>query len=197
MIDLTSLKNIYFGLRHGESEANVSGIIAAGEVARSDYGLTMIGEKQVAESVTKAKKGGLLDLQTIILSSPLKRAYETAVVAAEALDIPIENIIVDERLREREFGIFEGQSHAAYREIIWPADLLQKESGHGVEKTDDVKNRVLELLEELEEKYANKNILLVSHGDTLQILETCFKNLSPSEHRSITHVENAEIRRYN
>lgn len=197
MVDLTSLKNIYFGLRHGESEANVSGIIAAGEMARNDYGLTEKGEMQVAESVTAAKTQGLLDIQTIILSSPLKRAYETAVVAAETLDIPVENIIVEERLREREFGIFEGQSHAAYREIIWPADLLQKESAHGVENTEDVRKRVLELIEELEEQYAGKSILLVSHGDTLQIFETCFRNISPSQHRSLQHIENAEIRRYN
>lgn len=197
MIDLTSLKNTYYGLRHGESEANVTGIIAAGEIALTDYGLTEQGEMQVAESVSAAKFAGTLDIQTIILSSPLKRAYETAVVAAETLDIPIENIILEERLREREFGIFEGQSHAAYKDIIWPADLLQKESVHGVENTEDVKLRVLDLLEELEEQYAGKNILLVSHGDTLQILQTCFENISPSQHRSLPHLINAEIRRYN
>lgn len=196
-MDLSNLKNTYFGLRHGESEANVAGLIVAGEQARVEYGLTEKGKKQVADAVTQAKEQGLLNNQTIILTSPLKRAYETAVEAANALGVPVENILTEERLRERSFGTFEGQSHDAYKEIIWPADILQKEHEHGVESTQDVRVRLLELVEELESKYEGENILFVSHGDTLQILETWFENLPSSHHRSLPHLQNAEIRQYN
>ena len=54
MIDLNSIKNTYVGLRHGESEANITGIIASGDIALTDFGLTELGKMQVAESVTKA-----------------------------------------------------------------------------------------------------------------------------------------------
>lgn len=201
MVNVNSLKNTYFGLRHGESEANVQEIIASGEVARTDYGLTEKGKNQVRESVVSAKNKYGLTSQTIILTSPLKRAKETAEIAAHILAILPENIILEkrleERLREREFGIFEGQSHKAYKDIIWPADLTKEEGMYGVESTVDVQKRVIDLIEELESKYQQKNILLASHGDTLQILETWFKNISPSEHRSLPHLVNAEIRKYN
>lgn len=196
-MDISHLHNIYFGLRHGESEANVIGIIAAGNIAREQYGLTQLGVDQVTTSVAQAQGQGLLGNNTIIVTSPLKRAYQTAVVTTKTLRIPAEDIIVDERLRERSFGKFEGESHSAYREIIWPADRLGQEGEHGVETTQDVKNRVLALIEELEEKFTNAHIVLVSHGDTLQILETCFEGISPREHRSLPHLGNGEIRKYN
>lgn len=197
MIDMSKLHNTYVGLRHGESEANVAGVIVAGERAHTEYGLTAKGKKQVGESVIEAKQQGLLGKQTIIVTSPLKRAYETAIQAAKVLEIPIEHIVIDDRLRERNFGVFEGKSHEAYKNIIWPADKLGQEDEHGVETTQAVKNRVLLLIETLEKKFTNVHILFVSHGDTLQILQTCFEGISPREHRSLSHLRNGEVRRYN
>lgn len=196
-MDIKKLKNTYFGIRHGESHANVQGLIAGGEMARNDYGLTDKGRQQVIDSAQAMKNKGILNDQTVILTSPLKRARETADIAAGVLGVSQDKIVQDERIRERHFGIFEGQSHDAYKKVIWPADLIQQESEHGVEKTEDVKKRLLELIEELEKKYSNRHILLASHGDTLQILETYFKDISPSQHRSLPPIQNAEIRQYN
>jgi len=197
MIDINQLKNTYFGIRHGQSHANVHGIIVAGEIARSEYGLTDLGKQQVRKGVEELKENGILNDHTIIVTSPLMRAKQTAEVAAEVLEVPQEHVIVDERLRERHFGVFEGKAHDAYKDVIWPADLAGTGSEHGVETTDIVLERLLELIEDLEQKYTNMNILLVSHGDTLQILETAFKNISSREHRSLVHLQNAEIRQYN
>lgn len=43
----------------------------------------------------------------------------------------------------------------------------------------------------------DKDILLISHGDTLQILQCGFKKVSPYKHRGLVHIEIAEIRRVN
>jgi broad specificity phosphatase PhoE len=37
--------------------------------------------------------------------------------------------------------------------------------------------------------------VLVSHGDTLQILQAAFLRMSPTRHRSLPGLETAEIRR--
>jgi broad specificity phosphatase PhoE len=37
-------------------------------------------------------------------------------------------------------------------------------------------------------------ILLISHGDMLQILRTLVTGISPHKHRSLTHHETAEIK---
>ena len=66
---------------------------------------------------------------------------------------------------------------------------------NSVESPRQVSNRVESLINDLEEKYSQKNILLVSHGDCLQIIKTLFENISPGRHRSLNHLNVAEIRK--
>merc|ERR1719414_343626 len=37
-------------------------------------------------------------------------------------------------------------------------------------------------------------VVLVSHGDALQLLQTAFQGVSPSEHRSLPHLHPGELR---
>jgi hypothetical protein len=37
-------------------------------------------------------------------------------------------------------------------------------------------------------------VILVAHGDVLQILQTAFEGVDPREHRSLPHLPNAELR---
>jgi probable phosphoglycerate mutase len=46
----------------------------------------------------------------------------------------------------------------------------------------------------LEQKYKNKKIILIAHGDALQILQSGFQKICSSKHRSLEHLETAEIR---
>ncbi|MGD1003317.1 MAG: histidine phosphatase family protein [Minisyncoccia bacterium] len=55
--------------------------------------------------------------------------------------------------------------------------------------------RVSGLIYDLEDRYVGKNILLVSHGDALQILQTFFENKPSSAHRELRHVQVAEVRK--
>ncbi len=54
--------------------------------------------------------------------------------------------------------------------------------------------RVTALVCEYEEKISAVTILLISHGDALQILQTAFSKQDASKHRRQLHLENAEIR---
>lgn len=47
---------------------------------------------------------------------------------------------------------------------------------------------------DLESAYNDKDILLVSHGDASQVLQTGFQKVDPRQHRSLQHLETAEIR---
>ena len=47
---------------------------------------------------------------------------------------------------------------------------------------------------DLERRYSGRDILLVSHGDTLQILRAGFLRMNPSQHRSLPELKTAEIR---
>jgi broad specificity phosphatase PhoE len=57
-----------------------------------------------------------------------------------------------------------------------------------------VLDRVTALVADLERRHAGRDILLVSHGDTLQILEAGFLRLDPSRHRRLSPLATAEIR---
>ena len=57
-----------------------------------------------------------------------------------------------------------------------------------------VLDRTTALIAELERRHSGRDVLLVSHGDTLQILEAGFLRIDPARHRTVPHLETAEIR---
>jgi broad specificity phosphatase PhoE len=151
--------------------------------------LTEKGEKQVRDSVSTAKGD-----DTIIISSPFSRCKRTAEIAAEVLGVNTA-IIFDDRLRERWFGNWERKGNDNY-EKVWEIDKV--DPNHKielVESAQDVQDRTASVVADCEKKYKGKKVLLVSHGDALQILQTWFRNVSPGKHRELTHLETAEIRK--
>ncbi len=188
--EITKLKNRYFILRHGESKVNIAKIILSDPTnGVPDYGLTDKGKKQVRNSVSK---NNILDGDTIIYSSDFKRAKETAEITKEILKT--EEIHLTKLLHERFFGNFEKTTNKNY-DVVWAHDA--KDPNHQFENVESVNNvldRTTKLILNLEKKYENKKILLVAHGDSLQILQTGFEMVCPSTHRGLTHLALAEIR---
>ena len=192
------LKNRYFIIRHGESNANVAEIILSHSECgmNKEFTLTKNGEKQVMNSAKKARLDGLLDDKIIIYSSPFSRCKKTAKITKEILGVK-DKIHFDDRLRERYFGDFEKTHNSNYQKV-WDIDISDPDhKKFNVESVLEVQDRTLSLIDDLEKKYDNKKFLLVSHGDTLQILQTGFLNKSPKEHRNLPHLKTAEIKELN
>jgi len=187
---LTIRKNHYYLMRHGESHANKNGlIISQPENALYDYGLTAKG----ADQVMKAALNTRLNRKTIIVSSDYKRALETAEIMHSVIDSQQE-IIISKHLRERDFGNFELSSHDNYQQV-WQHDLGKPDdSTNNVESVVNTLARSHQLLDELDEKFSDEQILLVGHGDVLQILLTHHHNINPRFHRSLSSIANADIR---
>jgi broad specificity phosphatase PhoE len=187
---LGSLRNRYFIMRHGQSKANLlKVIVSCPENDRNgDYGLSALGREQALKSAIASG----LPADTVIFSSDFSRARETAKIVREFLGAP--EVIVTAALRERRFGDWEGTDTANYREV-WAADETNGgHREHDVEPASAVLDRVTAFVAGLERHYAGRDILLVSHGDTLQILQAGFQGIEPAAHRSIAHLETAEIR---
>jgi len=189
---LVSLRNRYFVLRHGESEANVTQLIVGDpSVGIKGFGLTEKGLSQVIASIEQAT---FLDENCLIISSDFKRAKETAQCVSGLLKSKVQ-IDYDSGLRERFFGEFECTHTRNYKKV-WANDLRGIDLGdyYGVEPVSSVLERVLGVLLAQEESYEDKDILLVSHGDVLQILQTAFDRIEVSLHRDVQHLSTAEIR---
>ena len=64
-----------------------------------------------------------------------------------------------------------------------------------VESVTQVLDRGLACIRETETAHSGRTILLVSHGDILQILMTAFQGWPPHRHRELPHLDTAEIRK--
>jgi|SRR3989344_1664922 len=190
---LKKFKNRYFVIRHGESKANVAGILLSHpKEGTVGFGLSKKGKKQVKDSVLRNKRSTLLDSDIIIYSSDFLRAKETAEIAKKL--IGAKKINFHKNLRERYFGKLDKTALSNITRV-WEYDKMSANHKHSdVESPHEVLKRTIELINQLEKKYKNKKILLVSHGDVLQILYTHFLKKPVSQHRQIPHLETAEIR---
>jgi broad specificity phosphatase PhoE len=177
-------------MRHGQSKANIQNIIISHPQngVHQDYALSDLGREQALESAKKS----ILTKNTIIYASDFSRARETAEIVRKELGAP--KIHITEALRERHFGDWEKLDSANYHKV-WEFDKIDADHNlHNVESVRSVLDRATALIATLERQYSGQDILLVSHGDTLQILQTGFQKLDPTGHRSLTHLETAEIR---
>jgi broad specificity phosphatase PhoE len=184
------LANTYSIMRHGQSRANVARIIVSSieNDRRADYGLSELGRTQVLET---AQACGLPS-DTIICSSDFSRARQTAEIVRAWLDAA--QVDVAEALRERRFGEWEGTATDNYARV-WAADETDSaQVGGGVEPVAAVLDRTTAFIVDLERRYSGRDILLVSHGDTLQILQAGFLRMSPAGHRRLPALRTAEIR---
>jgi glucosyl-3-phosphoglycerate phosphatase len=187
---LDRLANRFSVMRHGQSKANAAGLIVSciDNDRRGDYGLTELGREQ---ALAAARRCGL-PRDTVICSSDFSRARQTAQIVRAHLGAA--EVISTEALRERCFGDWEGSATANYARV-WAADETGPgDAGGGVESAAAVLERTTALIADLERRYAGRDILLVSHGDPLQILQAGFLRIDPSRHRSLPALETAEIR---
>ncbi len=153
------MKTIYL-VRHAQSEYNEKGIFQG----KLDSDLTPNGYIQ-ARFTGKFFENKKID---IIFSSPQKRALKTAYSISDIIDRPI---IIDERIRELSFGIFEGKKF--FDMLIEHKDLMEKwlldpieNSLPTQEPTESFKERIESFLNHII-NIDQKNIIVVSHGGFL------------------------------
>lgn len=161
--------NKLFLIRHAEAENNVSEILSSWP-EKAEYHLTEKGKEQAKKMAEFLKKENI----DLIFSSPVTRTKETAEIIAKKLDI---EVIFNERLREIGYGDLEGKAYRDF-ERQYPRESRIEKTEHGIETGNQIKERLENFLEEINKKYKNKNIVVVSHGDPIQIFYGITQNLS-------------------
>jgi broad specificity phosphatase PhoE len=149
------MKHLYF-IRHGESEFNK----ASEWVGSTDSPLTEDGHSQAQKTGTELKNADIRF--DIIISSPLKRALETAKYVARATGYPEDKIVVKPQISERKFGTLEGRKDI--KEVTeYAANEAAIDRHDGVEKMQDLHARAEQFLEYLNSLDQYDNILVVGH----------------------------------
>ena len=128
----------------------------------------------------------------MLVSSDFLRAAETAEIIRSTL--ALESIQFDVRLRERYFGAWEGKCYLHYKDA-WEKDEINSDlEMNGAESANSVRLRLVELIHSLERRYAGRNVILVSHGDPLRLLQTAFLGLATENNGTVSYFDIAECR---
>ena len=167
--------NRYFVMRHGEAENTATETLSS---ALDTFGLTEKGKEDVRQGAAPLKAC----VPTRVFSSPVRRARETAELAASELGIPKESIVIDERLREFSFGEFEGKKLQEF--IAWRNNAAFDEPVEGGESYQDVKRRFGEFLYEIERTHTDECVLIVTHGCGLETLTAVAGGLNKEESKN-------------
>lgn len=185
------LTNITMGkiyiIRHGQSEDNIAGILGGNR----DSSLTELGMKQAESAASQILDKGI----SLIYSSPLRRALTTANIIAAILGI--KDIIPDERLRERDFGILTGKPYSDIEELA--SGIIQTEkiryflNAPQAESFPDTYLRGQEFIREIIDRHTDDNILIVTHGDIGQMIRAAYSKITWEEGLCMDYLENAKI----
>ncbi|MFB4285403.1 bifunctional RNase H/acid phosphatase [Nonomuraea sp. MTCD27] len=152
-------------LRHGETELSLERRFSG----RGDAELTPNGLAQASAAAARLSRDPYrLD---VILTSPLKRARQTAEAVAQQAGLEVE---VYEDLREADFGAWEGHTFTEVQRR-WPAELAAwladpEAAPPGGESFATTARRVQAAREELVERYEGKTVLAVSHVTPIKLL---------------------------
>jgi len=146
--------------RHGRTEWNATGRFQG----QLDPPLDEQGRNQAVLAAPHLVASGLTPDDTVVVSSDLSRAAETAATLTALLGVPLK---LDERLREHGMGSWEGLTRAEVRERFpdqyadWMAGRTVR--GRGGEDPSAVADRALAALVDLPEA---RVAVVVTHGGT-------------------------------
>lgn len=151
-------------LRHGQTELSVQRRYSG----RGNPPLTELGRRQAEAAATYlADRGGI----SAVVSSPLRRAYDTASAAAAALGL---DVIVDDDLIETDFGGWEGLTFAEaaqadpdlHRSWLRDTSVLPPQG----ESFDQVHSRVRRARNRIIADHGDATVLVVSHVTPIKTL---------------------------
>ncbi|MBU1557439.1 class I tRNA ligase family protein [Patescibacteria group bacterium] len=167
----TRSTNNIFVMRHGEADNNILNVVSS--KSENPHHLTEKGKGQVEGAISGLKEKKI----DLIISSPFVRTKETAELVAGGLGIDKSEIIFEERIEEVRLGDFEGRKNEEYSDYFTDQEEKFFKNPINGENLTELKNRVGEFLYEIDKKYSDKNILIVTHEYPAWLLLSVAKGL--------------------
>ena len=176
--------------RHGQNEDNATGILNG----HRDLPLTQKGQDQAQQLAEGIRKIGLTF--DAVYTSPLNRAYDTALVVTDALKLSRPQMMSD--LIERDFGVMTGKPIAEIEKLCAP-NIIKTDSityflsPEGAETFPDLLARGTHVIEEIQALHPNGTVLLVTHGDIGKMIYAAYYDLSWQDVLTMFHFGNSEL----
>jgi isoleucyl-tRNA synthetase len=183
--------NEYYVMRHGQTDHNVA-LTWNCDISKPDP-LTELGHTQIEDAAREFDT----DVD-VIIASPFTRTQETARLFAQAKKWNIE-VQTDDRLREWNVGArHDGEPLEAFFAARNASPDRYRYKDVDGESYIDVIKRAGAFLYDIEQKYAGKKIMIVTHGGVARALELVARGVDFTTlfetTREYTNFTNAEIR---
>jgi len=207
--------DLLYVVRHGESAGNVArdAALEAGhhridiDVRDVDVPLSELGERQ---AIALGRWLGALppdERPTIVLTSPYLRARHTAglLVKTAGMHEDSYSLLVDERLREKEFGVLDRLTAAGIRQQFPDQAEFRRLLGKfyhrppGGESWCDVILRLRSVAEMISREYSGDRVLIVCHAVVVLCMRYILEHLTESELLAIdkkTEIANCSVTLY-
>ena len=173
----------FYFVRHGETVWNVENKICG----CTDSPLTQRGHEQ-ARRLGEKIAGEHLHIDEICCS-PLSRAQDTAREISRVIGVPV---TVEPRLREQNFGKWEGTARDGVRFLEEKANFVQNFDGG--ESMLRLCQRIYNLLDEITAQ-PDRVVLLVAHNGISRAVQSYFTSMENAEYAAFG-IGNCEIRRF-
>lgn len=176
--------------RHGQDLDNEQGILNG----HRDQPLSAIGRNQAKQLASFVRQSGIAF--KAVYSSPLQRAYQTALSVTTELEMPEPK--VEPLLIERDFGVLSGQKVVDIPKLCFP-NILETEKityflkASGAESFPDLIIRAKELIKKIKDKHQDGNILLVGHGDFGKMIYAAYYDLPWESVLKSFHFGNSDL----
>lgn len=188
------MNNKYFLLRHGEALSNQKKISSCWP-EKFINPLTKKGKEETKKAAAKLKNKKIDPVRNygdkkktpreqisngvdLIFTSDLLRTKETAEIVGKEIGVKPK---VDKRLREYNTGIFNGGLLDKFMEFFKNEEERWTKKPSQGETYIDITERMYNFFQEIDKKYSNKNILIVSHQVPLVLLEGKVRGFSNKE----------------
>lgn len=174
---------LYF-IRHGQTDYNLNKKLAG----RVNIALNEFGKLQAKEIAITIKDINI----DIIFCSPLIRAQQTCSIINENRNV---EVILKEELVERDFGKYEGKNYSKIDgEKCW--NYFDNTYDKKIETLKDVFGRVYNFLDNIKNRYKDKNVLIVAHNDIGRAIHCYFNGLPIDGNVKEINFSNAKIYKY-
>jgi broad specificity phosphatase PhoE len=177
-------------VRHGESTGNVardraerSGATTIDiDVRDADVPLSETGRRQAADLRRWLDELPAERRPDAVLSSPYRRAVETAEIAAAGIEAG--RILTDERLRDRELGVLDLLTSLGVAELHPDEAARKRRLGRlyhrpaGGESWSDVALRLRSVLADIDRRFPGRRLMVFTHEAVVLILRYIVEDLS-------------------
>ena len=175
-----------YAVRHGETDLNIDDRFQGA----SNASLNTRGRLQAYDLVLRLPNDAVQ-----VVSSPLRRALETAEMVAGERRLPLSRM---PEFRERSFGVFEGltavEAEELYPELIC-RNILQKwdDAPPGAETIREVSSRVSLGIAKLRSLDVGGAVILLTHGFVIRILQHFLQDIPEQDIFALRRIGNGDF----